>query len=115
MTAVLESKLAETRYGVKMDDTYVRNVMLGYDSDESVAGNAKLYINKEDLDTLGKVRGTSEKKPVFDISFITPNNGQKMCIRDRRNGGQCRGGCRGLVGSDYSFEWRGLKEVKKQC
>lgn len=76
VTAVLESKLAETRYGVKMDDTYVRNVMLGYDSDESVAGNAKLYINKEDLDTLGKVRGTSEKKPVFDISFITPNNGQ---------------------------------------
>ena len=38
-----------------------------------------------------------------------------LCKNALRNGGQCRGGCRGLVGSDYSFEWRGLKEVKKQC
>lgn len=38
-----------------------------------------------------------------------------VCKNALRNGGQCRGGCRGLVGSDYSFEWRGLKEVKKQC
>ena len=37
-----------------------------------------------------------------------------LCKNALRNGGQCRGGCRGLVGSDYSFEWRGLKEDNNQ-
>lgn len=76
VAAVLASPLAETRNDVKLDATYVRDVVLGYDSDESVAGNAKLYINKADLATLGKVRGTGEKKPVFEITFTDQNNGQ---------------------------------------
>lgn len=76
VSAVLGSALAETRNGVGLDATYVRDVVLGYDSDESVAGNAKLYINKADLATLGKVRGTGEKKPVFEITFTDQNNGQ---------------------------------------
>lgn len=76
VATVLGSKLAETRNDVKLDATYVREVVLGYDSDESVAGNAKLYISKADLATLGKVRGTGEKKPVFEITFTDQNNGQ---------------------------------------
>lgn len=73
--AVKASGLTETRNTVPLDETYIRDVVLNYDSDESVSGEGKLYINKEDLATLGKVRG-SDKKPVYDISFDDPNNGK---------------------------------------
>lgn len=73
--AILASDLAEKVYSVALDDKFVRNVVLGYDSDESVAGGTKLYINKADLATLGKVRGTNEKKAVFDITYTDENNG----------------------------------------
>lgn len=32
-------------------------------------GNTVLYIAQADLATLGKVRGTNEKKPLYDITF----------------------------------------------
>ena len=73
--AILASDLAEKVYSVALDDKFVRNVVLGYDSDESVAGGTKMYINKADLSTLGKVRGTNEKKAVYEISFTDENNG----------------------------------------
>ncbi len=74
--AILNSKLAETRTGIKIDQDYVRMVVLGFDSDESVAGGTKLYINKADLAALGKVRGTNDKKALFDIEFDDENNGK---------------------------------------
>lgn len=73
--AILASDLAEKRTGIKLDQDYVRSVVLGYDSDESVAGGTKLYINKKDLAVLGKVRGTNEKKALFEIAFTDENNG----------------------------------------
>lgn len=73
--AVLNSTLAESLYSIALDQTFVRKVVLGYDSDESVGGGTKLYINKTDLATLGAVRGTNEKKPVFEITFTDENNG----------------------------------------
>ena len=73
--AILASDLAENVYSVALDDKFVRNVVLGYDSDESVAGGTKLYINKADLATLGRVRGTNEKKAVYDITYTDENNG----------------------------------------
>lgn len=73
--AILNSTLAEKVENLKIDQDYLRNVVLGYDSDESVAGGAKLYINKADLIKIGKVRGTGEKKALFDIKFIDDNNG----------------------------------------
>lgn len=77
--AILNSALAESKYSVALDQTFVRNVVLGYDGDESVAGGAKLYINKADLAVLGAVRGTNEKRAVFEIEFEDENNGT---IRD---------------------------------
>lgn len=74
--AILASKLAETKTGIPLDQNYVRTVVLEFDADESVAGGTKLYINKEDLATLGKVRGTNEKKALFEIEFKDENNGQ---------------------------------------
>lgn len=73
--AVLASKLIETRYAVAIDATYVRKVVLGYDSDESVAGGTKLYLNKEDLSAIGDIRGKNELKATFDITFTDENNG----------------------------------------
>ena len=52
---------------------HIRNIVLNYDSEESV-GEGKLYIKKEDLSDLGKVRGT-DKKPCFEIEFEDQNNG----------------------------------------
>lgn len=75
VTAVLASDLLETRNGVALDATYIRDIVLGFGGDESVEGGTKLYINKTDLGTLGKVRGTNEKKPVYDIEFTDENNG----------------------------------------
>lgn len=37
----------------------------------------------------------------------------EVCKNAMQNGGCCRGGCRGLVGSDYSFEWRGETALKE--
>ena len=75
VASVLASTLAETRKGIALDATYLRNVALNFGSDESVGGGTKLYICKADLVTLGAVRGTNEKKAVYDISFTDENNG----------------------------------------
>lgn len=76
---ILASNLLETRKGVTLDATYIRNLVLNFGGDEGVSGGTKLYINKADLATLGAVRGTNEKKAVFDIEFTDENNG---IIRD---------------------------------
>lgn len=73
VAAVKASGLVEARNTVPLDETYIRDIVLNYDSEESV-GEGKLYINKADLATLGKVRGT-DKKPVYEISFTDQNNG----------------------------------------
>lgn len=68
VTNVLASDLVKTKNSVALDAGYIRSLVLGY---RSIAGkgNVKLYINQADLATLGEVRGTNEKKPVYEISF----------------------------------------------
>lgn len=73
VAAVKASSLTETRNTVPLDETYIRDIVLHYDSDESV-GEGKLYLNKTDLAALGSVRG-SDKKPVYEITFTDQNNG----------------------------------------
>ena len=73
--AILNSNLAEKKENVKLDADFLRTVVLGYDADESVASGCKLYINKADLIVLGKVRGTQDKKPLYEITFTDANNG----------------------------------------
>ena len=58
-----------------LDQTFVRNLVLGFNADESVEAGTKLYLCKADLATLGAIRGTNEKKAVFDITFDDENNG----------------------------------------
>lgn len=72
--AILASKLLETKT-VAIDVNYLRTVILNFGSDESVAGGTKLYLNKNDLADIGKIRGTNEKKALYEISFDDENNG----------------------------------------
>lgn len=67
IAAIGASSLAQ-KVEYALDATYIRSLVLGF---RSIAGKGgvKLYIAQEDLATLGAVRGTNEKKPVFDIEF----------------------------------------------
>lgn len=50
-----------------IDEKTLRKIVFAYGGDENVGGNAKLYLSKEDLTAFGDVRGTNEKKAVYDI------------------------------------------------
>lgn len=51
-----------------IDQKTLRNVALNYGGDEAVNGGATLICNKKTLVALGDVRGTSEKKAVYEIT-----------------------------------------------
>ena len=52
-------------------------VILDYGGDESIIGEAMLFINKTDLKEIGKIRGSENKKPVFEVipDGSNPNTG----------------------------------------
>ena len=66
--AVIASDLAEKKYSVTLDQDYLRNLVLGYATHPG-KGAVKLYLNRADLMTLGKVRGTNEKRPLYTIRY----------------------------------------------
>lgn len=51
-----------------IDAKTLRTVALNYGGDETVAGNATLFLNKATLVKLGDVRGQNEKKAVYEIT-----------------------------------------------
>lgn len=55
----------------------LRKIALSYGGDENVVGGAVLNLNKKDLVAFGDVRGTNEKKAVFEITpdASNPNTG----------------------------------------
>lgn len=60
---------------LQIDENFLRNLVLGFNSDESVAGGAKLYLTKKTLAKIGAIRGTSEKRALYEITFTDENNG----------------------------------------
>ena len=78
-TALKESDLNEsvaaTVTGGKgvIDEKTLRKITLAYGGDESVVGGAVLFLNKLDLIAFGDVRGTNEKKAVYEIEPDTDN------------------------------------------
>lgn len=68
---LVDAKVASGK-GV-IDEHTLRNIALAYGGDENVAGNAVLFLNKKDLIAFGDVRGTSEKKAVYEITPDTTN------------------------------------------
>lgn len=61
----------------KIEANTLRNLTLQYGGDESVIGNAYLFLNKADLIAFGDVRGTNEKKAIYTITpnAANPNTG----------------------------------------
>lgn len=67
IAAVKASSLKESKE-YALDQNFIRNCVLGY---RAIAGkgNVKLYLCQADLAALGTVRGTNEKKAVYEIVF----------------------------------------------
>lgn len=73
---VLASTLVSTLKVSALNENAIREIALNYGGDEGVEGAAYLFLNKADLITLGKVRGTNDKKAVFEITpDANPNTG----------------------------------------
>lgn len=55
----------------------LRKIALNYGGDENVVGNAVLFLNKKALVAFGDVRGSNEKKAVYEITpdASNPNTG----------------------------------------
>lgn len=66
------ASLDNSKKGVINDKT-LRALALAYGGDESVVGEAVLFLNKTDLIAFGDVRGTNEKKAVYEITPNTAN------------------------------------------
>lgn len=78
IVAALEaSAITEAVNVAALDATFLRKVALAYGGDETVGGSAVLMLNKTDLIALGDVRGTNEKKAVYEITpdIANPNTG----------------------------------------
>lgn len=79
-TALRESELNQTVGGAAIDAKTLRTITMNYGGDESVLGGAMLFLNKADLLAFGDVRGTNEKKALYEI---TPDgNGNTGTIRE---------------------------------
>ena len=63
-----EGSLAERVYELPLDEKYLRSLVLGFKSIPG-KGGVKLYLTQADLGVLGKVRGTNEKKALYEIKF----------------------------------------------
>lgn len=61
-----------------INEKTLRNLVLSYGGAENVEGQAWLFLNKKDLIAFGDVRGSNEKKAVYEIipSATNPNVGQ---------------------------------------
>lgn len=72
VAALRESTITEALEIAAIDATTLRKVALSLGGDEAVVGSAVLMLNKADLIAFGDVRGTNEKKAVYEI---TPDSG----------------------------------------
>lgn len=57
------------------------DLFFAYGGDEEVGPNARLILQKANLQAIGKIRGTNEKKRVFDVSYDA-NNANTGTIKD---------------------------------
>lgn len=76
-TAALSSAYADEIIASQITASTLRTIAMTYGADEEVTGNGVLFLNKTDLIAFGDVRGTNEKKPVYEITpdSTNPNTG----------------------------------------
>lgn len=60
-----------------IDEKTLRKIVFAYGGDENIGTGARLFLNKKDLIAFGDVRGTNEKKAVYEITpdGSNPNTG----------------------------------------
>lgn len=73
VAALNASTITEALDITAIDATTLRKVALSLGGDEAVVGSAVLLLNKADLIAFGDVRGTNEKKAVYEITPDTAN------------------------------------------
>ena len=68
---------AETALGSALDVNTLDALYFAYGSDEFIGGSARLLLTKANLKALGQLRGTNEKRRLFEITPdpSTPNSG----------------------------------------
>lgn len=73
--SLIEEYLVAKDY--RINDKTLRNLVLAYGGDENIGTGAKLFLKKTDLIAFGDVRGTNEKKAVYEIipDGTNPNTG----------------------------------------
>ena len=70
---IVASTINTKLYSVTLNEKALRTIAFNYGGDENIVGAATLFLNKADLVTLGDVRGTTDKKPVYEITPDTAN------------------------------------------
>lgn len=71
-TGILKAAAIEAGSDVeigKIDEKTLRTIALKYGGANNVEGGGVLLLNKDDLIAFGDIRGTSEKKAVYEIEF----------------------------------------------
>ena len=60
-----------------VNEDLLTELMFAYGGDEELGGNCRLYLNKKDLQAIGKIRGTNEKRRLYDLvpDAANPNIG----------------------------------------
>ena len=72
LTGILKAAAIEAGSDVeigKIDEKTLRTIALKYGGANNVEGGGVLLLNKDDLIAFGDIRGTSEKKAVYEIEF----------------------------------------------
>lgn len=74
ITGILKAAAIEASSDIEItaiDATTLRKIALAYGGDDNVEGGGVLLLNKKDLIAFGDIRGTNEKKAVYEIEFST--------------------------------------------
>lgn len=76
VSKIKASALTKAQTITAIDDKTLRNIVLAYGGARGVEGGATLALSKESLIAFGDVRGTQDKKPVYEITPDSdPNTG----------------------------------------
>jgi len=74
--SIINSELLSTPAGLAItaiDDKTLRNIAFNYGSDETIYGDAWLFLTKKDLIAFGDVRSDTTLQPVYEITPDTSN------------------------------------------
>lgn len=73
IAGITGSTIAQQIFSRALDKDFLRNTVLGF---RPIAGKGacKLYLTQADLATLGAVRGTNEKRALYEITFDNETN-----------------------------------------